>query len=70
MAKSELESTQSDSFAAPAKSSSALDDGRQCRTKATAKKSRIKISGLDSRVLGHVSAPDRRNQALRDSKNE
>jgi hypothetical protein len=70
MATSKRKSTQSDSSAAPAKTSSPSDDGRQRRAKATAKNSRTKNSGLDSRVLGHVSARGKRNQARRDSTNK
>jgi hypothetical protein len=38
------------------------------KAKTAAKKARIKRSGLDSRVLGHVSARGKRAQARRDSK--
>jgi hypothetical protein len=45
------------------------DSARLGRAKAAAKLSRIKRSGLDSRVRGHVSAKGKRAQARRDSKN-
>jgi hypothetical protein len=70
MPKSKRKSTKPASSAAPAQRASPPDDGRQRRAKTTAKKSRIRKSGLDSRVLGHVSARGKRNQARRDSKNK
>ena len=45
------------------------DHGRQRSAKAAAKKSRTKISGLKSRIRGHVSGRGKRAQARRDSKN-
>ncbi len=41
------------------------------KTKAAARvnRSKIKQAGLESRLLGHVSASGKRNQARRDSKN-
>lgn len=42
---------------------------RQRKAKAAAKLSRIRRSGLKSRVLGHVSASGKRAQARRDAKN-
>ena len=36
---------------------------------AAAKRSRIKVSGMDSRMRGHVSARGKRSQASRDAKN-
>jgi hypothetical protein len=45
------------------------DRARQRQAKAAAKLSRIKRSGLKSRVLGHVSARGKRAQARRDAKN-
>lgn len=46
------------------------DRARQRKVKAAAKRSRIKRSGLKSRVLGHVSARGKRAQARRDSRND
>lgn len=40
----------------------------QRKAKTAATKNRVKKSGLDSRVLGHVSARGRRAQGRRDSK--
>lgn len=45
------------------------DRARQRQAKAAAKLSRIRRTGLNSRVLGHVSARGKRAQARRDSKN-
>lgn len=45
------------------------DRARQRKAKARVKGSQIKRAGLESRVLGHVSASGKRNQARRDSKN-
>ena len=51
------------------KSDSRPDPARQRRAKTASKQSRIKKSGLDSRVMGHVSARGKRNQARRDTRN-
>ncbi len=45
------------------------DDARQREAEARVKDSTIERAGIESRLLGHVSASGKRNQALRDSKN-
>lgn len=44
------------------------DRSSQRRAESRAKESRIKRAGIESRLLGHVSASGRRNQARRDSR--
>lgn len=45
------------------------DRSNQRRAESRAKQSRIKRTGIRSRLRGHVSASGKRNQARRDSKN-
>jgi hypothetical protein len=56
------------SFAPFKRPESPPDPARQRRANTAAKKSRIRKSGLESRVQGHVSARGKRDQARRDSK--
>jgi hypothetical protein len=69
VAQPKRKSKQSASSATLAKRASPPDHGRQMRAETASKQSRIKRTGVDSRVLGHVSARGKRNQARRDSKN-
>jgi len=61
--------TKAGSKAEPAPSPAPPDLARKGRTDARVKGSRIRKAGIESRVLGHVSASGKRNQARRDSKN-
>jgi len=45
------------------------DRARQGKAESRAKGSRIERTGMESRLLGHVSASGKRNQGRRDSKN-